>query len=213
LLELTLSIYTPVIDFYVLLNDFESAHGALNTATGMLSPPADKFMAFSAAMIHARENDIDAARKSLKEAQEVIDQFNLKYLESQIHLVEALISEKLGDFRAMAGHCRQAIEQINQAVVAGGLQIGVAQIYAQMARAQIRYGDPDAAEKSIEAGFVLDPSEPLLWVEKARLQQARNMPQMALASINYALAIWKDADEEYIEARDARALAAQLRVQ
>ena len=213
LLGLTLSIYTPVIDFSVLLGDFESAHGALSAATGMLSPPADKFMAFSAAMIHARENDIDAARDSLKQAQEVIDQFNLKYLETQVHLIEALISEKLGDFKAMAGHCKQAIEQINQTVVADGLQIGVAQIYAQMARAQIRYGDPAAAEKSIEAGFVLDPSEPLLWVEKARLQQARNMPQMALASVNYALAIWTDADEEYIEAQGARALAAQLQVQ
>ncbi len=49
LLDLTLSIYTPLIDFYVLLDDFKSAHDALDTATGMLTPPMDKFMAFSAA--------------------------------------------------------------------------------------------------------------------------------------------------------------------
>ena len=59
-------------------------------------------------------------------------------------------------------------------------------------------GDLGKAEESIEAGFQLDPSEPWLWVEKARLQQARNMPQLALASVNYALAIWKDADEEFV---------------
>ena len=36
------------------------------------------------------------------------------------------------------------------------------------------------------------------------------MPQLALASVNYALAIWSDADEEYIAAKRARALAAEL---
>ncbi len=213
LLDLTLNIYTPVIDFYVLLGDFESAHSALSTATGMLAPPADKFMAFSAAIIHTRENDIAAARASLKQAQEVIDQFSLKHLEANINLIEALISEKLGDPKATEDHCRQAIEQINQTVITRGLELGIAQIYAQMAKAQISYGDLSAAEKSIEAGFLLDPSEPLLWVQKARLQQARNMPQMALASVNYALAIWKDADKDYIEAQDAHELAAELQVQ
>jgi Tfp pilus assembly protein PilF len=84
------------------------------------------------------------------------------------------------------------------------------QIYAQMARAQTRMGDLAAAERSIETGFRLDPSEPMLWVEKARLQQARDMPQMALASVNYALAIWKDADEDYVMLKRALGLAAEL---
>ena len=74
-------------------------------------------------------------------------------------------------------------------------------------------GNLDAAEKSIEAGFHLDPSEPMLWVEKGRLQQARNMPQLALASVNYALAIWKDADENYVMLKRALALAAELQSQ
>jgi len=47
-------------------------------------------------------------------------------------------------------------------------------------------------------------------VAKARLQQDRNMPRMALASVNLALAIWKDEDEAYIPARDACSLAAAL---
>jgi hypothetical protein len=53
----------------------------------------------------------------------------------------------------------------------------------------------------------------MLWVEKARLQQARNMPQMALASVNYALAIWKDADEDYIMLKRAQVLAADIQSQ
>lgn len=113
----------------------------------------------------------------------------------------------------MADHCMKAIEKINQSVVDSGSQIDLPQIYAQMARDQTLLGDLTKAEKSIEAGFRLDPSGPMLWVEKARLQQARNMPQMALASVNYALAIWKDADEDYVMRKRAQALVVELQSQ
>jgi tetratricopeptide (TPR) repeat protein len=212
-LDLTLSLYSPLIDFYVLLGDFESARNALSTATGMLTPPLDKFMAFNAAIIEARGKDIDEAQASLAQAREVMEQFQLNFLEIQVHMVEAIINGVKHDYAAMADHCMKAIEKTNQSVVASGSQIGLSQIYAQMARAQTLLGDLGKAEKSIEAGFRLDPSEPMLWVEKARLQQARNMPQMALASVNYALAIWKDADEDYIMLKRAQVLAADIQSQ
>ena len=37
--------------------------------------------------------------------------------------------------------------------------------------------------------------------------------QMALASVNYALAIWKDADEDYVMLKRAQALAAEIQSQ
>jgi len=213
LLELTLSIYTPLIEFYVLLDDYDSARQALNTATEMLAPPADKFLAFHAAIILAKENDIDAAYASLQRAREVMNQFQLKYLESLAQMVEAIINEAKGDYVAAADHYKMTIAQINQSVFASDSEIGVSQIYARLAMNQIRIGDLNAAEKSIGAGFRLDPSEPMLWVEKARLQQARNMPQLALASVSYALAIWKVADDNYVMAIGARELAAELQSQ
>ena len=36
------------------------------------------------------------------------------------------------------------------------------------------------------------------------------MPQLALASVNYALAIWNDADEDYVAVSRTRILAAEL---
>ena len=213
LLTLTLSIYTPLIDFYAYLGDFDSAHSALNTARGMLASPLDQFLEFNAAIVHARENDIDAARASLDQAREVMNQFQLNYLEAQVNLIEAAINEAQGDFPAMADHCKAVIELTKQSVFANDDQVSLSQIYAQMAMAQIKSNDLNAAEKSIETGFRLDPSEPLLWVEKARLQKARNMPQLALASVNYALAIWQDADEHYLFAKEARELAAELQSQ
>jgi len=210
LLEVTLSIYVPLIEYYVLLGDFEAAHAALDTATAALTPPADKFMAFSAAVIHARENDFVAAEAALEQAREVMEQFQLAYLGAQVQLVEAIISEAKGDYLAVADHGLKTIEQLKGTAIGNSVQFGLPQIYAQVARAQTRIGDLSAAGKSIETGFELDPSEPWLWVEKARLQQAQNMPQMALASVNYALAIWKDADEDFVVLKRAKALAAEL---
>ncbi len=74
-------------------------------------------------------------------------------------------------------------------------------------------GQLDAAEKSLTAGFRLDPPEPMLWLAKARLQQARNMPRLALASANCALAIWQDADVDFILYQEALALAEEISVQ
>jgi tetratricopeptide (TPR) repeat protein len=210
LLEVTLSVYMPLIDLYISVGDLEAAHGALTTAKDLLTPPVDKFLGFSAAVIQAQEKDIDAAYVSLQHAQDVVDQFQLKYLEAQINMVQAMISEAEGDFAAMADHYQKAIEKVEHSVVAGDVQTVVPGLYAELAKAQIETGSLADAEHSIEAGFRLDPSEPLLWVEKARLQQAKNMPRMALASVNYALAIWKDADEDYVMAKKARALAAEL---
>ena len=211
LLELTFDVYTPLIDLYVALNDIDAAWEAFAVAKGMLSPPVDKFLAFSAANIQAAENDIDAAYASLREARGVMDQFQLKYLEIPAQVVEALINEAKGDFAAMAKHYLKAIERINHSVVDAAAHIEVPRLYAEAARAQIEIGSLADAERSIEAGFRLDPSEPILWVARAHLQRARNMPQMALASVNYALAIWKDADETYINAKRARDLAAELK--
>lgn len=213
LLDVALSLYTPLIDLYVAMDDLEAAKDALATASSLLNPPVDKFLAFSAAHIQAAENDIDAAHVSLQQARDVIDQFQLKFLEVQVQMIQGIISEAEGDFAAMAEHYLEAIERIEGSVVGADIRIAVPQLYAEAAIAQIKTGSLDAAEHSVEAGFQLDPSEPLLWVARARLQQARDMPQMALASVNYALAIWKDADENYKKAKKARLLAAELQSQ
>ncbi len=164
LLDVTLSIYVPLIEYYVLLGDFKAAHAALDTATGILTPPADKFMAFSAAVIHARENDIMAAEAALELAREVMEQFQLAYLGAQVELVEAIISEAKGDYAAVADHSsRRPLSRQIETAVGNSLQFGLPHIYAQMARrAQTELGELGKAEKSIEAGFQLDPSEPCL---------------------------------------------------
>lgn len=208
--EVTISLYTPLIGSYLLVDDLDSARSALATANESLAPPMDKFLGFSAASIQAREGDTGAAYASLQLAQEVVDQFQLKFLEPQIQMVHAIVKEAEGDYESMAAHSLSAIAELERSVITSDLQIAIPQIYSEVAKAQILTNNLDAAERSIELGFRLDPSEPTLWVSKARLLQARNMSQLALASVNYALAIWADADEDYVLLKKAKALASEL---
>ncbi len=205
-----IGVYAPLIMYHVLVDDLEAARDTHATAMAMLQPPMDQFLAFSEALIQAREKDIVAAEASLERAVGVLERFQLKMIEFQVPIVRAKISKAQGDSTAVAGYSLQALEMIQRSVLGGELQIAVPQLYAETATAQINSGQLDAAEQSLSAGFLLDPSEPTLWFAKARLQQAQKMPQMALASVNYALAIWADADERYIAAGEARSLAAEL---
>jgi hypothetical protein len=51
----------------------------------------------------------------------------------------------------------------------------------------------------------------LLWVSKARFQFASGQPRLAQASVNYALAIWKDADPQYYQLNVALDLEQEIR--
>jgi tetratricopeptide (TPR) repeat protein len=210
MLDVTISVYTPLVEYFLLLNDIDSARNALSTAKSMLTPPLDKFLGFSEAVVHARENDIVAANASLQQAKDIIDQLQVSFLNIVVNLVQAEISEVEGDFDAMAFNYQQAIEQMKHSVRLGDLGIGLPIVYSNVADAHISVGDLVAAELAIEAGSRIDPSEPNLWVSRARLQHARDMPQLALASVSYALAIWKDADDDFVMAKKARLLAAEL---
>lgn len=210
LLDLAISVYTPLIEYYILLDDLQAAEQALYTAKGLLAPPLDKFLSFSESIINIKKQDIPAARLSLQRAQEIIDQFQLKVLMIQVNIVKARINNAENDFQAMSDHYQKAINQMNHSVVFGDLSIDNPLLYARVADAETAMGDLDAAEQAIEAGSRMDPNQPLLWVSKARLQSARNMPHLALASVNYALAIWNDADEDYVLAANARELAREL---
>ena len=205
-----ISIYEPLIGYYLDIADTSAARGALEAALGMLQAPMDQFLAFSEAMIQAREKDFAAADASVERGIVVIEMFKLKVMEFQVAITRGGIAYERADYVAMAEFFLEALDTIENSVIASELQVAVPRIYAGLAIAQVRNNQLEAAERSLASGFRLDSSEPTLWLVKARLQQAQNMPQLALASVNYALAIWKDADDDYIAAGRAKALAAEL---
>lgn len=209
-LEVAMSVYSPLAGFYVQLGDQAAAREALATAKSKLQPPLDKFLAFSEAMILVNEDNYAAAQAAIEQGQEVINQFQIKVLEFQVYVLQAKIAEQQGDYIAAEQQYLAALDNMQHSVLAADLSIAVPQTYAKIAMMQAETGHLEAARHSIEAGFQVDPAEPLLWVARAHLQRAQDMPQLALASLGYALAIWKDADETYVDMVEALALADEL---
>ncbi|MGD8384024.1 MAG: hypothetical protein PVF89_01325 [Lysobacterales bacterium] len=209
-LEVTLGVYGPLISYYLLLDDVKAARSALATAQSELQAPMDRFLAFAEAVVLAREDNFEAAEAALQRGREIIQQFKLNSIAFQVPLVNAKIAKARGDDEATARYYLEALALLEKSTIGGELQMATPMLYAEVAAAQVRSGQLEAAQQSLQRGFQLDPSEPMLWLARARLQQAQQLGRMAIASANYALAVWADADDDYIMAEQARALAAEL---
>jgi tetratricopeptide (TPR) repeat protein len=177
----------------------------------MVQPPMDKFLAFCEARIFIQRGDLDQAGQTLGRGVEIIEQFKFDALRFQITLVEADMHKARGDYVGETNSLKLALQQIDRSFLAAELYAQyVPRLYAELANAQVFAGDLDGAEESLNRGFRLDPSEPNLWSAKARLQKASGLSQLAAASINYALAIWQNADPQFDEWQEARALASEI---
>lgn len=210
--SVALSIYQPMVRGYCSLGDTDSANEVFGIAQSMVAPPLDKFLAFTEAQILFEQGDYDGAEAALERGSEIIEQFKLEDLKFLRDLINGFILRKRGDYPGSSAAFRGVLERINRSVLGGSeLYRELPAFHAELAHSLILGGELDQAEKALDEGFRLDPSNPMLWLNKARLQYASELPQLALASVNYALAIWKDADPEYRDLRTAQSLEQEIK--
>jgi len=210
--SVALSTYSPIVRAQNSLGDPDTAQAALDIALGMVAPPMDQFLAFNEADILIERGDFDRAEVVLQRGADIIEQFKLEDMKYVVDMVEGFILRRRGDYAGSSAAFGSAVERINRSVLGGSeLYRELPVLNAELAESLVLGGDLDQAEKALADGFRLDPSEPRLWVSKARLQFASGLPQLAQASVNYALAIWKDADPEYRELVQARSLEQKIR--
>lgn len=209
--QVALSIYQPMIRAYNAVGDPDRAQWVLGIAQEKVAPPLDKFLAFSEADILFRRGDYEGAEAAIQRGAEIIEQFKLEDLKFLMDLIEGFIERKREHYPESATAFRATLERINRSVIAGSeLHQELPRISAELAHSLVLAGDLDQAEKALNEGFRLDPSEPLLWLNKARYQLAAGQPQLAQASVSYALAIWKDADPEFRELKNALQLEQEI---
>jgi tetratricopeptide (TPR) repeat protein len=193
----------PFVQYNLLIGEFDEAQQALDLAMESVQPPLNQFLAFSEVSLLAAQGEFDAALQAIDRGRDVIDRFKAKYIEFQIPLSEAIVAAERGDFPLAAEKFSRAIEQAERSTAGGELLFRLSDIYGACADMYVRSGDLKKAQVFLDQAFAHDPSEPSLWVARARLQKERGMEEMASASINYALAIWKEADPEYRHYREA----------
>ena len=209
--QVALATDMPMADLFVALGDTGQARAALDRARETLQPPLDKFLAFSMAAILIEEGDLEAAEAELARGESVIEQFKLEDVRAEVDVLRARIQAERQDYAGAVAFFQSARDRIERSVIAGNEVFNaVPNLYAFMARAMVHAGQAEQAEATLEKGFELDPTNPQLWLARAHLQQAIGATALAQASVNYALAVWKDADSDYRYYVQATELAAGL---
>jgi len=208
----TMAVYQPMIRAYNSLGDPDTAQEILTISLSKVGPPLDKFLAFSEADILFQRGDYDAVEAAVQRGVEVIEEFKLEDMYFLVDMLNGYLMRKRGDYPGSSAAFEATLERVERSVIGGSdLYRELPLFNAELAHSLVLAGDLDRAEKALADGFRLDPSHPLLWVNKARFQHASGQPQMAQASVNYALAIWKDADQEFYELNEALALEQEIR--
>lgn len=200
----------PIIESNIVLGRIDVAEQALLEAKQALSPPMDQFLAFSEVKVAAYKGDFEAAAAALETGIAVIDHFKADFMAFMVPMTEAKLAEEEGDFSRAGRLYRDAIQKLNRSIVGSGLQDGQSVLYGSCAKSHVRAGELDVAQSVLDYAFRRDSAEPSLWVARAMLQEANGSRHMALASINYALAIWADADPDYQDYQEALALKQKL---
>ncbi len=208
--QVALSTYMPIANLYVELGELAQAQAAVDQAEGMMQPPLDQFLGFAQASILIEQGRLDEAEQALARAEATIDQFKIEDMRSQVDMVRAYIALQREEFKDSVQLFESAHHRAEKSVLTGEAFTLLPTLDALTANAMVRAGDLVRAETILNRGFGLDPSHPVLWLVRARQQQAVGAPELALASVNYALAIWKDADPEYRYYRQALELAAEI---
>ena len=211
--EQVIAYTVPVVQFGLMLDDIELAEETLEEAQAMLQPPMDQFLSFSEAAILARNGDFKASRTALEDGRAAIEMFKADYLAFQIPLTAGLIASEQHDWAAAARRFEEAIGKVERSILASELHMRLSLMYGACAEMHVRAGELDLAQEVLDAAFRRDASEPTLWYARSLLQQVQGNPRMALASVNYALAIWADADPEYLEYQAAIELRNELTVE
>ena len=200
----------PMIQFNVELGRLDRAESLLLNAQQALQPPLNQFLSFSEVLVAARKGDLERASAALDAAIGVIEHFKADFVAYLVPLSQAEIAKARAEFSEAGRHYKDATEKVKRSVFATGLQQEESVIYAACASAYIKAGELDLAQSVLDHAFKQDSAEPELWVSRAMLQEATGAPHMALASVNYALAIWADADPDYVHFQEASDLKQRL---
>jgi tetratricopeptide (TPR) repeat protein len=172
----------------------------LDSLEAAVRPPISDFLAIELASMRADLGDTVGARREAEVAERTIATFGLDTARAELEVARGLLAERGGDCAAAAGHYRTAtrLSAINQ----------LPRLY--LARCLLRTGRAREAEGVLREVIRVTPSDARARLELARAWIDLGREKEATAQLDTALAIWKDADPDYLPARRARALRASM---
>lgn len=142
----------------------------------------------------------DSARIYLQGVRNFADTYKLEVMRPVIQTFEASLASLEGDYA-------RALREVDAAIGEG--RSGRRQFRIR-ARALIETGRLADAEQTLDLAVKLDPSDAELRIERARLRIAQNQEADARAELERAMAIWRDADPDYVRLIEAQVLLDSL---
>ena len=209
-LDIAFSIYARLIAYHSEIGDFTKADIAYLHAAEILQPPLDQFLPLFKVSWFVYQDRLEEADAAIEVTQGIIHQFKTQYLQFLVERAKAKVAEARGNYDEAASLYAKSAQLVRHNVFNSDASGQLPAMYAMAARNNIMAGNYKKAQEFLNMGFHLAQADPWLWFERARLQYIQGKFDLASASIDYTLAIWKDADEKFVDFIKARELAGKI---
>jgi len=172
----------------------------LDRLSAQVSPPFDDLLAIAYLVIYQDLEDAEKTRDQVERLQTVIATFGFEAMRSVVYM-------GIGRLAQMDGDCEEAIANYNKV-----LEINPNDVTMRLwvSRCQLELGDPEAAEASLLEVLRIIPALPDANYQLGLVYEEMGRADEAIAQLEAAVEIWKNADPEYIPAQQARSKLAEL---
>ena len=172
----------------------------LDRLSAQVSPPFDDLLAAAYMMIYQDLEDAAKTREQVGRLERVIEALGFQALRPFVY-------QGLGRVAQMGGDCEEAIANFNEV-----LEINPNSLTMRLwiSRCQLALGDPEAAEANLLEVLRIIPSLADANYQLALVYEAQGRTEDAIAQLEAAIEIWKNADPEFIPAQEARQKLAEL---
>jgi tetratricopeptide (TPR) repeat protein len=208
--SVSIMLYSQLAGAYISVRDYAAAEQALAEGRATVQPPMDQFFSLAAALLATAQGQYAQAWDELEQGRMIIEQFGVDALRFQVDFTQSEILAGEGKLNEALELRKAGMEGIRLSIVGNDLTIQLPSFYAELVDLQIDAQLLEEAEYSLREGLRLDPNQPVLWLQQARLHNARGQAALARASLQYALAIWEESDQRYYQLQEALELLASL---
>lgn len=182
----------------------------LDAWKAQMGPTLDGFLEIGYLALAVERGDVPAIQKHSTRLQEIMDRFQRTDFAFLVLWGEGHQKLLAGDHVGAADAFERALQSLEGSVQSLGGDRGRADMEIEIGRAYRLADQLDLAEDHLGRALRLVPAEPEGLLELSRVAEARGNREDAVRHLDAALEIWRDADEDYDLARQARVLRESL---
>ena len=205
-----MSIENQQSSLLVLLGKTDAAIATADQITAQLQAPIDAYMYFTYTNIYDAADDREAFREWANKTQQVKDQLPPLFLPF-IEMQSARLAIWDGEFEVAISHLDRAGELLGQSLIQiYQSNLSVSSLHVVLAEFYLEANAIDDSRERLEEIPRVFPANAYAMLVSARVHLAQGNEESGREALAEALAIWSDADTEYIHGIEAKSLMSRL---